>query len=140
MQKLVIPITSTKAFGVSLGNGEAVQGAGECKGVRVLIQGLTVVEDFLPLELGNSEIILGIQWLEKLGTVMTNWKTQTLKFQVGSETVVIQGNPALGRSFISLKAMIRTLRMEGGGYLIECNLLVCLFPFLSIIVYVYKER
>ena len=52
---------------------------------------------------------------------MSNWKTQTLKFQLGREHVTLKGDPSLGRTKISLKAMIRTLQKEGGGYLVEFN-------------------
>lgn len=75
VQKLEIPVLPSKSFGVSLGTGEAVQGEGECKSVVLQLAGITIVEDFLPLSLGNSDIILGVQWLEKLGTISTNWKT-----------------------------------------------------------------
>ncbi|XP_063944151.1 uncharacterized protein LOC135150826 isoform X1 [Daucus carota subsp. sativus] len=55
-----IVVTPTGSFGVSLGNGEAVRGVRLCKGVRVQLDGgLEVVEDFLPLELGSTDVILG---------------------------------------------------------------------------------
>lgn len=44
-----------------------------CKGVVLQMEGGLVVEDdFLPLGLGNSDVILGVQWLETLGTVVSN--------------------------------------------------------------------
>lgn len=59
-QKLGITLTESKSFGVTLGTGEAVQGEGVCHGVVLELQGITIVEDFLILPLGNSDIILGI--------------------------------------------------------------------------------
>lgn len=98
IEKLGIVVTPTHAFGVSLGTGETVQGTGECLGVVLEIQGLTIVEDYLPLPLGNSDLILGISWLEKLGTMATNWKTQIPRFQLGDHTYTVRGDPSLGRT------------------------------------------
>ncbi|XP_063950102.1 uncharacterized protein LOC135152878, partial [Daucus carota subsp. sativus] len=123
VNKLGIPVLPSKDFGVSLGTGDSVQGSGLCKSVVVEVQGLVIVEDFLPLDLGNSDVILGIQWLEKLGTMTTNWKTQTIRFQLGGDSVTLRGDPSLGRSGISLKAMIHNLRKEKQGYLVEFNFL-----------------
>lgn len=78
-------------------------------------------ENFLPLSLGNSYIILGIEWLEKLGTVKSNWKLQTMSYQMEGRTVELRGDPSLARTRISLKAMIQTLCKEGGGVLLELN-------------------
>lgn len=110
-----------EGFDVSLGNGEIVEGIRECKAVVLQLPTITIVKDFLPLTLGNSDLILGVQWIEKLGTVTTTWKNQTLKFTVGRQHVTIQGDPGFCRSKISLKAMIRTIKKGGSGYLIECN-------------------
>lgn len=122
VEKLGIAVQGSSGFGVSLGNGEAVKGKGVCRGVRMTLEGGVVVhEDFLPLELGNSDVILGIQWLEKLGEVLTKWKTQEMTFHENGAVVTIRGDPSLTRSRISLKAMIRVLRKEGGGILVECN-------------------
>lgn len=77
-----IVLSNDGAFGVSLGNGESIRGEGVCRGLKLQLDGgIEVVEDFLPLQLGSSDIILGIQWLEKLGMVLTNWKTQVMTFE-----------------------------------------------------------
>lgn len=122
IEELGVPVSAAPGFGVSLGDGKAVRGEGVCKGVQLIIgDGVLVVEDFLPLQLGNSNVILGVQWLEKLGSVVTNWKTQIMKYEEGGSTVILKGDPSLTRSRISLKAMIRVMRKEGGGILVECN-------------------
>lgn len=57
-------------FGVSLGNVEAIYGEGICNNVVLQLDGgVEVIKDFLPLKLGSSDVILGVQWLEKLGMV-----------------------------------------------------------------------
>lgn len=117
IEKLQLPLVQTKEFGVSLGNGESVKGSGECRGVLVQFEEVEVVEDFLPFILGNSDVLLGLQWLEKLGTVTTNWKSQRMSFKVGRRTIVLQGDPTLTHARISLKAMIWTVRKGGSGLL-----------------------
>ncbi|XP_074328452.1 uncharacterized protein LOC141666362 [Apium graveolens] len=121
VEKLGLPLLPSKGFGVSLGTGADVRGEGECRAVVLQLQGITVIENYLPLQLGNSDLILGVQWLEKLGTVSANWKTLTLKFKLGQDNVVLKGDPALGRTMISLKAMIRTIKKGGDGFMVECN-------------------
>lgn len=75
-ERLAISVMESAGFGVALGNGEAVKGKGVCRKVMLELEGgIGVEDDFLPLELGNSDVILGVQWLEKLGVVTTNWKT-----------------------------------------------------------------
>ena len=64
VETLGVPLTLTKSFGVSLGTRESMRGTGLCKEVNLQLPGMTVIEDFLPLPLGNSDIILGVQWLK----------------------------------------------------------------------------
>lgn len=59
--------------------------------------------------------------MEKLGTMTANWKSQQTKFKMGDEMVTLTGDASLGRTGISLKAMIKTLRKEGQGFLVELN-------------------
>lgn len=122
IEKVRIPVTGSAEFGVSLGDRQAVRGTGICKEVLLQLQGgVEVKADFLPLELGNSHVILGVQWQETLGTVVSNWKTQEMSFVVNGEHYTINGDPSLGRSQITLQAMLKTLRKEGGGLWLEFN-------------------
>lgn len=121
IEALGVECNPSRSFGVSLGTGEMVVSPGECKSVVVQVQGVTIVEDFLAINLGNSDMILGLKWLEMLGTTTTNWKLQKLSFKMGKETVTLTGDTSLGRTEITLKAMLRTLRREGQGYLVEFN-------------------
>ncbi|KAJ9546382.1 hypothetical protein OSB04_018925 [Centaurea solstitialis] len=113
-----VKVEDTNECTITLGSGIEELGRGICRGVSILLQGLDVKDDFLPIQLGNSDVILGIQWLETLGTISHNWKTQVMKFSCGGRPT-LRGDPALGRSMLSLKAMGKLIHQEGHGVLIE---------------------
>lgn len=119
IQKLDIPVDATEEFGVTLGTGETRLGTGKCKDVEVDLGALCITENFLPLELGHADIILGIEWLAKLGTISTNWKTPLMQFVWKGSKVMLRGDPSLERSMITLKSMMKMIRKNGGGLLIE---------------------
>lgn len=121
VSKMQIPIVKTVAYGVTMGTGAAVRGEGLCRGVTIHLQGIDIVEAFLSLGLGSSDAILGVQWLETLGMTHTNWKTHVMKFMLGNESVTLRGDPSLGKTLVSLKAMMRTIKHERAGVLVECN-------------------
>jgi len=77
----------TEGYGVIM--GVAVQGTEICKGVKLQLQNLHIMEDFLPLELGSSDVILGMKWLAAVDKMNVDWKTLTMKFQVGGMAVTL---------------------------------------------------
>ena len=64
-----------------MGTEDKVCDQGMCKEVALQLQGIDNYDDFLPLGLGRSDIILGIQWLETLGKTHIDWKQEVMKFQ-----------------------------------------------------------
>lgn len=106
-------------YGVVLGSRESVKGKGICKGVKLEMQGLTVIVDFLPLELENTNIILGMQWLSSLGKMVVNWKSLTMRFKLDEAVRYLKGDPKLSRMGVSLKTLMNTLQQEGVGVLVE---------------------
>lgn len=117
--KFKIPVDPTEEFGVTLGTGETRVGTGRCKNVEVDLGAMQICENFLPLELGHSDIILGVEWLAKLGTVSTNWKTPLMQFNWHGSKVILRGDPSLERSLVTLKSMMKVIRKSKGGILVE---------------------
>lgn len=55
VEDLQLPMVTTNSYGVVMGTGVAVKGKGICRSVVLTLQELTIVQDFLPLELGSTE-------------------------------------------------------------------------------------
>ncbi|KAL4564788.1 hypothetical protein LXL04_028859 [Taraxacum kok-saghyz] len=121
VERLGLPVTDTGAYGVRMGTGDTEVSLGVCRGVLLQLQNVDIVEEFLPLRLGSSDVILGLQWLETLGNTKTNWKDLTMEFELGGQPVKLVGDPSLGRSQITLKAMERELKRGKGGLIVEFN-------------------
>ena len=66
-----------------------------CKNLLLALQDIEIIEDFWPLDLGSADVILGMQWLEKLGMMQVNWKTLLMKFQLGTTTITLKGELSL---------------------------------------------
>ncbi|KAA0062661.1 Transposon Ty3-I Gag-Pol polyprotein [Cucumis melo var. makuwa] len=121
VKSLPITIKETAHYGVILGSSTAIQGKGVCESVEIQLADLKVTEDFLPLELGGVDAILGMQWLHALGVTIVDWKNLTFSFTCNGKSVCIKGDPSLTKTRISLKSMLKTWDDQDEGYLIECR-------------------
>ncbi|XP_038982040.1 uncharacterized protein LOC103710315 isoform X1 [Phoenix dactylifera] len=79
-KQLQLPIDATVQFGVRVANGEILQCREMFRAVEVELQGKIFLVNFYALPLVGLDVVLGIQWLEKLGPVLCNWKQMTMKF------------------------------------------------------------
>nr|GEV22215.1 putative mitochondrial protein [Tanacetum cinerariifolium] len=82
-------------------------------------QGLQVVDDFFPLELGSTDFILGMKWLQTLGEMTINWKKLTMVFNDGNKRVAIKGDPGMCQNMVSVKSIARSIQHEKYGFLVE---------------------
>ena len=91
IEELKLPLLTIANYGVVMGTRMAIRGKGICKGVIIEMQGLTVVEDFLPLSLESRDVILGMQWLGTLGSMEVNWRNLVMKFSMGDTLMTLGG-------------------------------------------------
>lgn len=119
LEQLKIPTDKTGKYPITMGTGLEVTGQGVCRNVKVQTQGIVVEDSFLPLRLGNSDLIFGMQWLVKLGGTNTNWAKQIMKFKLGDKWVTLRGDPTLEKSMVSLKSITKSIIKEGHGVIVE---------------------
>ena len=119
VDRLGLCLTDIGSFGVVMGTGKVEKSRGICRGLILLLPGVQVVENFLPLDLGSIDVILGIKWLQTLGEMKVNWKLLTMEFRVNSQVVVLRGDSSLSKTFVSLKTMIKVIQDARQGFLVE---------------------
>lgn len=118
VQQLDLTPSGTPGYGVIIGSGLTVKGKDVCKQIPLKLQSMLEVEDFLPLELGSSNVILGIQWLQKLGRMQVDWNTLTMTVDTTGTKVTLQGDQSLSKTPVSLKTMLKAFREQGEGFLL----------------------
>lgn len=75
-----------------VGTGLQVQGSSVCKNVSLQLQEVQITQDFIVLEPGSADIILGIQWLRTLGKCKLDWEEKVLSFNTSLGRVTLRGD------------------------------------------------
>ncbi|KAA8544713.1 hypothetical protein F0562_019440 [Nyssa sinensis] len=112
---LRLPALPTQSFIVKVANGEQLQCQDRFDKVPISIQGVYFSLTLYSLPLTGLDLVLGIQWLERLGSVICNWKKLTMDFTWDNQPrrlVGVNGHPIETTSF---KKISKALRPEAGA-------------------------
>ncbi|XP_072088087.1 uncharacterized protein [Arachis hypogaea] len=101
-----------------VGNGVIEHGLGGCEEVEILVQGISIVEDFLVMELGRYEVVLGARCIASLGKFEGDYNALSLSWMLNGKKVTLHGDPSLGRSRDSAKVTLNALRNNEEGFLV----------------------
>lgn len=119
VEKLGLVTATTSLSGVLVAGGVSVKGKGVIHNVELEMQDCTIVTSFLPLELGIADVILGVQWLDTLGEMRVNWRSQQMKIKLGEKELTLQGDKSLHSAEVSFKALQKGWEKDGEGMVIE---------------------
>jgi len=89
--ELGLPASPTKPLSVTVGNGHALTCSQVCTKVPLLIQEQPFLVDFYLIDLCWPEAILGVQWLQSLGPVLTDYEQLTMQFTWDGKMVKLLG-------------------------------------------------
>lgn len=69
VEEMRLELENHTPFGVTIGDGTRCQGRGVCQRLELKLKEITIVADFLAIEFGSVDIILGMRWLNTTGTM-----------------------------------------------------------------------
>lgn len=119
VDELELTILKGTTLEVTIGDGSNKRGKGLCQRVEVKLPELTIIADYLMVELGRVDVILGMHWLSTTCLVKIHWPTLTMSFKVGDKKVTLRGDPSLIKAEYSLKTFAKTSKEEDKGFLLE---------------------
>ncbi|KAL5844476.1 hypothetical protein ACOSQ3_010530 [Xanthoceras sorbifolium] len=111
-----LPVERNQTFQVMVVNRERINCAGRCKGVALLIQGHAIQVDFFVLPVAACQAVLGVQWLETLGPIETDYKKLTMSFHYDGKVQILHG---LSRQPLEALSDKELMHLEGIGYFLQ---------------------
>ncbi|KAL9422659.1 hypothetical protein AB3S75_034857 [Citrus x aurantiifolia] len=79
------------SFLVDVGNGERIRSEGHCSKVKFEMQGVEFEAYFHILDFSGANAVLAVQWLEKLGKIVTDHKALTMEFTYRGQPIKLVG-------------------------------------------------
>lgn len=89
------------------------------KKIPIQIQGVTLMADLFSLPLGGVDVVLGIQWLESLGQVITDYGAGTMEFSWGEGRVVLKAAASELIREVNIDTVERIVRQGGSCYAVK---------------------
>ena len=77
----------------------------------------------LSIPMGGDDVVLGVQWLQPLGTIAFNFQELFMKFSMEGKEVELRGIVGNSGKIISSNAMTKLLKKEQKGVIAQlCSL------------------
>lgn len=76
---------------VKIANGDQAHSEGKAVGVNICVQGEVFNVDMYVMVLSGCDIVLGVQWLQGLGSILWNFQQLTIQFTHKATIVTLKG-------------------------------------------------
>ena len=105
---------------VMVEDGKKIDNVGKCHKVKLQMQEYNLDSDFLAVPLGGIDVVLGIQWLQTLGTYSVNHQEHFIQFHAfGKRNKLYSFQPPLTQ-LVSSHQMEKLHWKDTPMYIPEC--------------------
>ncbi|KAH9311173.1 hypothetical protein KI387_026208, partial [Taxus chinensis] len=112
-----------EGFKVMVADGFHISCTKKISNLTMQLGNYEVKDDFYVVHIGDTDAVLGIQWLRSLGEISLNLQTMELKFQSDGKKIVLRGMSNGGPRVVSFKSMARLIRHDQAEWVAECMIL-----------------
>ncbi|KAG2666849.1 hypothetical protein I3843_15G081700 [Carya illinoinensis] len=91
LTRVPLAVNEEERVKVKVANGDQIQSEGKAVGVNINMQGHLFTMDLYVLVLAGCDIVLGVQWLQGLGSILWNFQQLTMQFTHKSALVTLKG-------------------------------------------------
>jgi hypothetical protein len=116
-----IPTVEFEGFRVEVAGGNTMPCDRYIPGLSLTLGRYDLAQDFYVMDLPDTNVILGVQWLSTLGPITTNYKTMEMSFNgENGKRVTLRGMTGNAPKVVTTKRMEAIFRREDIVYAAEC--------------------
>jgi len=106
-----------------IANGGTINFSGKCHNIKLSMGEYVLTSPMLSIPMGGADVVLGVQWLQSLGTIAFNFQELFMKFSAEGKEVELRGIAGKPGKIISSNGMKKLLKKEQRGVIAQlCSL------------------
>ena len=119
-----IPTVEFEGFKVEVASESIMPCDRYIMGMNLTLGRHNLIQDVYVMDLSNTNIILGVQWLNTLGPITTNYKNMEMSFtEEGGRKIILQGMTGNVAKVVTAKRMEAIFRRDEIVYAAECRII-----------------
>ena len=93
-------------------SGGTINCSGKCHNIKLSMGEYVLTSPMISIPMGGVDVVLGVQWLQSLGTIDFNFQELFMKFSMEGKEVVLRDIAGKPRKIISSNGMTKLLKKE----------------------------
>lgn len=95
-----------------VGNGDYLRFVGQCSDVSIKVNQYYFQIPFYLLSIQGADVVLGVQWLQTLGPILSDFTVPSMQFYQESNMVTLHGSPTPSLSSTTFHQFNRMLQIS----------------------------
>ena len=104
---LGLPMVVIKPFSVVVGNGDSITCSGFCADVPVNLAKQMFHIPFFIIPIHGADLVLGVQWLQTLGSFLSDYTIPSIQFSYNNTPITLTGNTSTQPSLATFSQYCR---------------------------------